>query len=105
MKIKISSYKKAQAFKKDYVRVNGSFVRFQKTSDNHSDVILDLEEGTEFEARGSKYREGLTKWDAQKAQSWAKFVVRDGVLVALNFDNQVVPLPGWVTVIEQEVCA
>lgn len=111
MKISIASYKKAQIFKKDYVRKNGQFIRFEKSSANHSYAILDLEDGEEFDARGSVYREGVTKWTATSCQSWAKFRNDGGQLVCLNFNNIVTACPNWLRVvsadsniIESEVC-
>lgn len=97
MKAIISSYKKAQVFKKDYVRKKGAFVRFQKTSGNHSHVELELNEGDEFDARASAYREGITQWNAASTQSWAKFKVVDGELKAFNFDGKEIPVPHWIS--------
>lgn len=100
MKIRIASYKKAQVFKRDYVRQNGKFIKLEKCSGNHSYADLELNEGEEFDARGSVYREGVTKWNAVNCQSWAKFTVRDGKLIAMNFDGREIPCPDWCRVID-----
>lgn len=98
MKIKVivSSYKKAQVFKKDYVRFDNGFLKFDKVSGNHSTCVLELDNGETFDARGSIYQMGATRWTAANGQSWAKFVNRDGQLVAMNFDGKDIPLPAWV---------
>ena len=99
MKITISSYKKAQVFKKDYVRLNGEFLRFKKSgsNSNHKFCRLELNEGDSLDARASQYCAGATRWTASSCQSWAKLKVEDGKLVALNFDNKKVDLPHWVS--------
>lgn len=102
MRIKIYSYKKAQVFKKDFVYVYGEFVHFERESANHRTVYLNLKPGDTFEARGSIYCEGMTRWDATKSQSWAKFEVTQNGLVARDFDGNVIPTPKWVTVRENE---
>jgi len=99
MKVIVHSYKKAQQFKKDYVRMSGSFLKFDKDTANHKSVEFTIDEGAEFDARGSRYREGLTRWDATKAQSWAKFRAENGKLLAFDFNGESKPLPGWVEVL------
>lgn len=99
MKVIIYSYKKAQAFKKDYVRMNGAFLKFNKDSASHSAVEFDVTSGAEFDARGSRYRDGLTRWDATKAQSWAKFKADGEKLTAFDFDGNAKPLPNWIEVL------
>lgn len=99
MKVVVYSYKKSQVFKKDYVRLNGSFLKFKKDSVNHCAFEFDIPNGTEFDARGSRYKEGITRWDATKAQSWAKFKLDGGKLYAFDFDGNPKPLPNWVEVI------
>lgn len=96
--VSVSSYKKAQAFKKDYVRKDGQFIRFSKCSGNHSSVDFELADGETFDARGSEYTVGATRWTATNCQSWAKFENRGGKLVALNFDGAEIKLPHWVSV-------
>lgn len=98
MKIKVivSSYKKAQVFKKDYVRFDGGFLKFEKCSGNHRMCVFELDNGETFDARGSVYQMGMTQWTAANGQSWAKFINRDGQLVAMNFDGAEVALPAWV---------
>ena len=102
MKIIISSYKKAQVFKKDYVRINGQFIKLEKSSANHSYAIFEASEGDEFDARGSVYTQGTTKWSATECQSWAKFKVVNGQLVAFNFDGKEIPSPMWVKVVDDQ---
>lgn len=101
--VTVHSYKKAQGFKKDYVRKDGQFLRFQKDSGNHSSVKFTLEEGETFDARGSEYTVGATKWTASNCQSWAKFENREGTLVALNFDGKEIELPHWVRATQGEL--
>ena len=98
MKITIYSYKKAQSFKKDYVRLNGDFLKFEKESTNHSTCNVELKEGDELDARASKYRVGTTKWDSSKCQSWSRLRLVGGELKAFNFKNEEVTLPIWVGV-------
>ena len=96
----ISSYKKAQVFKHDYVRHNGAFVRFAKSSANHSFARVTLAAGDKMDARGSSYELGATRWNAADCQSWACFEARDGGVVALNFDGVEIKMPNWARVIE-----
>ena len=105
MKITIASYKKAQVFKKDYIRHNGDFIRFKKTSStkNHKFCTLELSEGDTLDARASRYCGGATRWTAASCQSWARFEVRDGKLTALNFDNKQIDIPHWVSASSEDV--
>jgi hypothetical protein len=105
IRVRVSSYKKAQVFKKDYVRKNGAFIRFAKTSGNHSMATVELEEGEEFDARGSEYVQGATRWDAAKCQGWAKFRNVGGKLVAFDFDGNEKSLPNWVSCYEVKEAA
>ena len=100
MKVQVTSYKKAQVFKKDYVRVAGQFVSFEKCSGNHRHAIFEVSEGDEFDARGSVYRDGVTKWDAASCQSWAKFKVTGGKLIPMNYGGQEIACPNWIRVLE-----
>ena len=97
-KVTIYSYKKAQHFKKDYIRHNGSFIKFEKSSANHKAAHFFVDEGDEFDARASIYGQGATKWDATKCQSWCKFKVENGEVIAMNYDGDVVDAPAWITV-------
>jgi hypothetical protein len=101
MKIRIASYKKAQVFKKDYVRLNGEFLRFKKSGSNtnHKFITVDINEGDSLDARASEYCPGVTRWTAVSCQSWSKLKVQDGKLTALNYDDQEVNLPHWVEVL------
>ena len=101
----IASYKKAQVFRRDYVRHNGAFVRFEKSSANHSFARVTLAAGDKMDARGSSYELGATRWNAADCQSWACFEARDGGVVALNFDGQEIKLPNWARVIEAPAAA
>ena len=101
----IASYKKAQVFKRDYVRHNSAFVRFEKSSANHSHVCVTLAAGDTMDARGSSYELGATRWNAADSQSWARFEIRNGAVVALNFDGQEIKLPNWARVIEAPAAA
>ena len=96
----IASYKKAQVFRRDYVRHNGAFVRFEKSSANHSFARVTLAAGDKMDARGSSYELGATRWNAADCQSWACFEARDGGVVALNFDGVEIKMPNWARVIE-----
>lgn len=98
IRVVVSSYKKAQVFKRDYVRPNGQFLRFRKSSGNHSYVELDLAPGEEFDVRGSKYVDGATRWTAANCQSWSRFRNENGELKAHDFDGNPKPLPHWVRV-------
>lgn len=95
IKVQIASYKKAQVFKKDYVRKDGEFLKFNKCSGNHSYVSIELKPGEEFDARGSVYREGVTKWTAANTQSWAKFKYDGEKFTAHKFDGSEIPIPNW----------
>ena len=94
--VTVTSYKKAQVFKRDYLRFEGNFGHFAKTSGNHSHAQIELPDGQECDARGSVYRDGVTRWDAARCQSWARLRNVGGKLVALDFDGHEIPLPAWV---------
>jgi hypothetical protein len=98
MTIKIYSYKKAQVFKKDFVRLGNSFLKFEKRSQGHNVVTFHAPEGSVFDARGSRYRDGTTRWDATKTQSWAKFSVNGDSLNCFGFDGEPKTLPNWIEV-------
>lgn len=102
VKIQVASYKKAQVFRKDYARLNGEFLKFQKCSGNHSYTTAELKAGDEFDARGSVYREGVTKWNAADCQSWAKFRFDGERLTAHKFDGAEIPLPRWFQVLNED---
>ena len=97
-RVTVQSYKTAQHYKKDYVRLGGKFERFEKGSSNHKRCTIIVGEGDEFDCRASAYREGITRFDAHECQSWAKFEVTDKGVQALDFDGAPIPLPHWVTV-------
>lgn len=97
LEILVYSYKKAQVFKRDFVRIgDGKFLPLRKHSANHSLCVFELADGDSFDARGSIYAEHTTKWTATKCQSWARFRNEGGRLVAYNFDGDVIPAPAWV---------
>lgn len=96
LKVAVSSWKHGQFFKKDYVRKNGKFIKLERDSKNHKRAIVSLEEGEEFDARGSIYDGIATRYKGHRTQSWAKFRNVNGVLKAFNFDNQEIDLPAWV---------
>lgn len=95
--VTVSSYKKATVFKKDYVRKAGKFAQFEKTSGNHAQCTFVLKNGEEFDARGSIYQDGATKWTAASCQSWAKFKNVNGELKAFDFEGIEIPLPPWAS--------
>jgi hypothetical protein len=99
MTIRIYSYKKAQVFKKDFVRLGHSFLKFEKETEGHKVATFQAPEGTAFDARGSRYRDGVTRWDATKTQSWAKFTVNGSALNCFGFDGEPKALPNWIEVI------
>ena len=101
----VASYKKAQVFRRDYVRHNGAFVRFEKSSANHSYACVTLAAGDTLDARGSTYVLGATRWNAADCQSWARFEVRNGAVVALNFAGVEVDFPAWARVVEAPAAA
>ena len=103
----ISSYKKAQVFRRDYVRHNRAFVRFEKSSANHSYAYVTLAAGDTLEARGSTYVLGATRWNAADCQSWARFEfeVRNGTVVALNYAGVEMDFPAWARVVEAPAAA
>ena len=94
----VFSYKKAQTFKKDYIRLNGQFLKFQKGSANHKILRVSINEGDELDARGSVYEQGATKWSAHKCQSWAKFKMVKGEIVALDYDGNQIDPPAWAKI-------
>lgn len=98
LSVRVYSYKKAQLFKRDYVRKNGVFLKFKKCSGSHRSCVFEIGEGESFDARGSLYEAGTTKWTAANCQTWAKFIVQNGELVSLNFDDEVIAVPHWVSV-------
>lgn len=102
--VQIASYKKAQVFKRDYVRKDGAFIKLSKCSGNHSFATIELKPGDTFDARGSLYREGVTKWTAADTQSWAKFSYDGEKLVALNFDGKEIPIPHWCKITGGDEC-
>ena len=95
--VTVRSYKKAQVFKKDYVRKGGEFIKLNKLSGSHKQATIELEEGEEFDARGSEYKQGATRWTASNCQSWSKFRNEGGELVALNYDGDKQDVPHWVS--------
>lgn len=102
VKVLVASYKKAQVFKRDYVRKDGEFLKFTKSSGNHGYCILELKAGEEFDARGSQYQKGATKWTAASCQSWAKFKFDGEKLTAHKFDGGEIPMPHWIRVVNSE---
>ncbi len=95
MIITLRSYKKAQGFKKDYVRHNGQFLKFGKLTGTHKWLSVDLQEGDTLDARGSAYNTGVTRWTAHKTQSWCKFSLINGEIVALDYDGNKTDFPHW----------
>tara|TARA_R110002051_G_scaffold154782_3_gene226969 strand:+ start:30513 stop:30803 length:291 start_codon:yes stop_codon:yes gene_type:complete len=86
MKIIISSWIKTPMPKTDYVRLNGEFLPFESHSETHDFVCADIEEGDELDARGS---------GRPLFQSWCRFAVRDGTLVALEYHGHDAEWPEW----------
>jgi hypothetical protein len=102
IKVLVASYKKAQVFRKDYVRKNGEFLKFERASGNHRYCIVELNSGEEFDARGSQYQNGATKWTSANCQGWARFKFDGERLTAHKFDGGEIPLPHWVRQVGQE---
>ena len=93
------SYKKAQHFKKDYARLNGKFLRFEKNSNNHKTIRITLNNDDCLDVRGSIYKQGTISWDAYKTQSWAKFKILDGDICAFDYDdNKLLEFPAWAKI-------
>lgn len=110
IRVLVASYKKAQVFKMDYVRKDGEFLKFERASGNHRYCIVELAGGEEFDARGSQYVNGATKWTAANCQSWARFKFDGEKLTAHKFDGGEIPIPHWIritgteAVLEGEEC-
>lgn len=104
IKVQVASYKKAQLFKNDYIRKDGNFIKLERCSANHSYGVVELKPGDEFDARGSAYREGITKWNAADTQSWARFKFDGEKLTAHKFDGAEIPIPNWCKIIGGDDC-
>tara|TARA_Y100000401_G_C8305673_1_gene216782 strand:- start:958 stop:1275 length:318 start_codon:yes stop_codon:yes gene_type:complete len=99
VKVTITSYNAAQAFKKDYVRLNGQFLRFKKSNSTkaHKFLTIEVGESDSLDARGSAYEKGANSWNAHNCQSWAKFKVINGKLIALDYNGSEQKLPHWIS--------